>query len=137
MKTTSNRKRQITRNIRIERPIDPTGRGAVRITTQEGQQEPCSVVYACTVFGADFGLGVYLTKEEGEGTDESCQSYTVNLDGLTSTCECKGYLRHRHCKHVEGLLVLQGRGKLDVPPAIEEPALHGSMLWGYSTDLAA
>jgi hypothetical protein len=34
------------------------------------------------------------------GWNEGCQ------------CECKGYLRHRHCKHIESLLALHAAGKL-------------------------
>src|SRR3954447_1072190 len=46
------------------------------------------------------GKGVELTKHDGT-------RYTVRLDGKASTCECKGFCRWSHCKHVESLLALQ------------------------------
>jgi hypothetical protein len=39
-------------------------------------------------------------------------AYHVNLNGQQSSCECKGFLHHGHCKHVEGLTVLVQAGKL-------------------------
>src|SRR5437588_12601844 len=49
--------------------------------------------------------GIELTK--GDGT-----VYHVNLDGRSSTCDCKRFDSHGHCKHCEGLLALQQRGQL-------------------------
>jgi hypothetical protein len=43
--------------------------------------------------------------------------YHVRLDGAASTCDCRGFEAHRHCKHVESLLALQAEGKLPAAPA--------------------
>ena len=43
--------------------------------------------------------------------------YDVLLDGERSTCECQGFLRWGHCKHVESLLALIKCGKLSAPMA--------------------
>ena len=51
------------------------------------------------------GRGMILHKHDGT-------SYTVRLDGPDSTCDCKGFDSHGHCKHCESLLALQQRGKL-------------------------
>ena len=51
------------------------------------------------------GQGMLLTKHDGS-------KYHVRLDGEHSTCECKGYLRWSHCKHIESLLALEQAGKL-------------------------
>jgi SWIM zinc finger len=127
-----------SRHVRMVRPLDPEGRGAFSITTQEGMKEPETTLYACTVFPAFDGasIGVYLTKEEGEGTDADCQDYQVNLDSQQSTCSCRGFLRwgHRHpCRHIGALLSLQGKGKLDVPPAVEEQPVEAPAHNNYAT----
>ena len=62
--------------------------------------------YAVEAFPSHMGeRGIELTK--GDGT-----AYHVNLSGADSTCDCKGFTSHGHCKHVESLLALQQRGKL-------------------------
>ena len=62
--------------------------------------------YALEAFPSQMGeRGVALTKPDGT-------AYHVNLDGRASTCDCKGFDSHGHCKHCESLLALQQRGKL-------------------------
>jgi hypothetical protein len=56
------------------------------------------------------GLGLELRKPLPDGT-----TYHVHLDGEHSTCECDGFLRWNHCKHVEALLALQADGRLPRP----------------------
>jgi hypothetical protein len=36
----------------------------------------------------------------------------VLLEGENGTCECKGFLRHNHCKHLDSLRALRTAGKL-------------------------
>jgi hypothetical protein len=48
---------------------------------------------------ADSGRGLLLHKHDGT----SC---AVCLSGPDSTCDCKGFTSHGHCKHVESLLAL-------------------------------
>jgi hypothetical protein len=47
------------------------------------------------------GRGFALTKLDREEV-----VYHVLLAGPQSTCDCKGFLQHSHCKHMEGLLAL-------------------------------
>ena len=61
--------------------------------------------YALEPIPADFGRGLLLTKEDGS-------SYCVNLSGPDSTCDCRGFESHGHCKHIEGLTALAAAGKL-------------------------
>src|SRR5215468_5216630 len=62
--------------------------------------------YAVEAFPSHMGeRGIELTKRDGT-------VYHVNLSGTDSTCDCKGFESHGHCKHVESLLALQQRGKL-------------------------
>ena len=57
---------------------------------------------------ADFGVGLKLEKFSALGGEV----YDVNLDGPRSSCECKGFLRWGHCKHVSACKALQKAGKL-------------------------
>ena len=61
--------------------------------------------YTVEPLPADYGRGLLLTKPDG-------QSYHVNLAGADSTCDCKGFESHGHCKHTESLLALAAAGKL-------------------------
>ena len=61
--------------------------------------------YTVEPLPADYGRGLLLTKPDGT-------SYCVNLSGADSTCDCKGFEQHGHCKHTESLLALAAAGKL-------------------------
>ena len=61
--------------------------------------------YCLEPIPSDFGRGLLLHKHDGS-------SYCVNLSGPDSTCECKGFDAHGHCKHCESLLAQQAAGKL-------------------------
>jgi hypothetical protein len=62
--------------------------------------------YTVEAFPSQMGeRGIELTK--GDGT-----VYHVNLSGTDSTCDCKGFTSHGHCKHCESLLALHQRGQL-------------------------
>jgi hypothetical protein len=83
--------------------------GLVRITVG-GEQD----TYALAVIPCSWGPAYRLTH-----VDDTARSYRVvfQKDGV-STCECKGHLRHGHCKHVDGLAELRRVGQLrDVRPA--------------------
>jgi hypothetical protein len=56
----------------------------------------------CTFEGCE-AFEVQKLAQEG-----ACTAYHILLDGQSDkhSCECEGFLRHGHCKHVEGLLVL-------------------------------
>ena len=47
-----------------------------------------------------------------EKAGEPEAAYAVNLNGAASTCECRGFLRWGHCKHVAGLQALIRQGEL-------------------------
>jgi hypothetical protein len=85
--------------------IRPEGKapGVVRLTV--GAQ---GADYFLTTIPADFGRGFMLEKV---GID-AAGKYAVNIDGDGRTCECKGHLRHGHCKHSDGLAALIAAGKL-------------------------
>ncbi len=55
---------------------------------------------------ASEGRGYELTKADGT-------VYHVNVNGpLCSLCDCKGFARHSHCKHVDALTALEAAGRL-------------------------
>jgi hypothetical protein len=80
-----------------------------------------STVYSFKQLPADFGIGAELTKREPVLDDDrrlveirEGETYHVLVnpaDGRHS-CECLGFLRHGHCKHVECLAALVAKGKL-------------------------
>ncbi len=80
-----------------------TAPGIVRLTVgSEGAD------YFLTELPADFGRGFTLEKV---GIDAAGR-YAANIDGDSRTCECKGHLRHGHCKHADGIAALIAAGKL-------------------------
>ena len=82
------------------------GTVALVIRQQQGTQAPqTDVYYLESIVSQMSSRGLLLHKHDGT-------SYAVNLSGTDSTCDCKGFDSHGHCKHVESLLALQQRGKL-------------------------
>lgn len=59
--------------------------------------------YTLTAVPSDYGRGFCFEKETGE-------AYHVHVEEDGATCECLGFLRHGHCKHLDGLLALRNRG---------------------------
>jgi hypothetical protein len=69
-----------------------------------------TVAYRLTKLPSDFGHAYRLDKaDQGDGQPET---YDVLLDGERSSCECKGFLRWHHCKHVESLTTLRQLGRV-------------------------
>jgi hypothetical protein len=98
------------RRIRLALAPSADHAGVVRI--HQGKEEDS---YLLEPFAADFGRAFRLVKEDGE-------AYHVNLNGRQSSCECKGFLRWHHCKHVEGLQALVSHGLL-----LDSEAEHQAM----------
>jgi hypothetical protein len=100
------------RRIRLLQPIRD-GSGAIEITIGE-ERHP----YEVRLLDSDYGVAYRLIKQEliqqpeGFYELEITACYDVCLNGTQSTCECKGFLHHGHCKHVDGLTVLRQRNLL-------------------------
>jgi hypothetical protein len=92
------------RSIRLEVRPEGDGLGIVRITVRGASAD-----YFLTLIPADFGRGFQVEKI---GLHENEPPYHVNIDGAKRTCECKGFLRHGHCKHSDGLAALIAAGRL-------------------------
>lgn len=70
-----------------------------------------STRYYCQRIASDFGTAIRLEKFATEGGD----TYDVNVGGApgnSSSCECKGFLRHGHCKHLDAVRTLFARGDI-------------------------
>jgi hypothetical protein len=79
---------------------------ALTIRQQQGTQAVQVDVYYLEPIPSQLGgRGLILHKHD-------CTSYCVRLDGKDSECDCKGFTRFHHCKHVEALTALQAAGKL-------------------------
>jgi hypothetical protein len=86
---------------------------AVEIALTKGARAT-STYYHVTPLRNSFGVAAFqLTKFSCEPvTEERPERYAVLVDGDYSQCECMGFLRHSHCKHVESLLELVEGGLL-------------------------
>jgi hypothetical protein len=80
--------------------------------TQDGKTRG----YVLTALASEIGGAGYRLGKADNG-DGSMEEYDVLLDHDHGfhTCECKGFLRHQHCKHVESLVALTNAGKLPKP----------------------
>ena len=71
--------------------------------------------YWLRVVPSDFGEAYRLSKivPTGDGPAELGEVYHVLFeDQFNHTCECKGFLRHGHCKHIDSLKALRDAGRL-------------------------
>jgi hypothetical protein len=91
------------RLIRLVRPPDDRGVGVFAITNK-GQTQ----YYVCCEIRCDIGGRGFVVHRLG-----LADLYHVRIGSPSeSSCECLGFLRHGHCKHVQGLTALIGHGLL-------------------------
>ena len=109
--TKARSRRKPERKIRVIKPIQDGFMGAVQIIVGSEQHN-----YLILPLPSDFGAAFRLVKQELIPVDpgvwelKDTARYNVNLNGQQSTCECLGFCKHGHCKHVAGLTVLHQRG---------------------------
>jgi hypothetical protein len=92
------------RSIRLCIKPEGTAPGIVNIRVGDERAD-----YFLTAVPADFGRGFLVEKV---GIDRDTARYHVNIDDGKRSCECKGYLRHHHCKHSDGVAALIAAGRL-------------------------
>ena len=91
------------RSIMLVRPPGPDGVAVVRITLGKRHFFYAVKQIPCEIGGRGFAmhrLGVAPLYHVRVGRPEQL------------SCECKGYYRHGHCKHIRGLLALIDAGLL-------------------------
>jgi hypothetical protein len=109
-----------------ERTISALGRlrsGGVLVMIEErGPRSLHADHYLVTAIPADFGRAFLWEKFNGDDSEP----YAVNVgDGSNSaSCECRGYLHHGHCRHVDGSRQLMAEGSLPAGPELQ--AAHAS-----------
>jgi hypothetical protein len=87
------------------------GYGVLRILEAVGHKATTDNYFILPV-PSDWGLAYEVTKlVPGKGGEAR---YHVNLggEGEPASCECKGFLAHGHCRHIEGLTALRQAGRL-------------------------
>jgi hypothetical protein len=92
------------RTIRMPLPLGPEPHqwGVVEVTVNS-----TTTAFFLQRISSDWGTGLKLLKKD------FADAYHVNLDAEHGhTCECKGFQRWHHYKHVDGLLALRQAGKL-------------------------
>jgi hypothetical protein len=93
-----------SRSARVFVRPDGNQAGVVRLTVGKDHAD-----YLVRRLASDFGDAYRLDKV---GVFGDTSSYDVNLCDAGRTCECAGFLRHGHCKHVDGLAALIAAGQL-------------------------
>ena len=91
--------------------IDQTGKGHI-------------AEYAVVEFHADGGRGFRITKRGG-GTDAYAvflaDECTADAGMAYDTCDCHGFERFGHCKHVDAIRAITDRGLIALPIAPPAP----------------
>jgi len=83
--------------------------------------------YGLTVFAAYDGSAVGV--EVRNLIDQTVYHVCLATPPAATSCDCKGFTRWHHCKHVDALRVMQERGQLPLPAAEEEPAEVVGLDW--------
>lgn len=106
-------------------PRKSSKRSAINFTPSGGEYEPiagtltihtdrASADYLVTEFPTGWdGRGFRLDKVT-TGTDCEAEGYDLfcGRNGQDRSCECRGFLHHGHCKHMDAVLACIGNGWL-------------------------
>lgn len=104
-------RKQPERHLRISKPVN--GNYALAMTIGEGEKAK-RFCYFLEPIAADFGLGFRFEKFIQDQVEGEPSEYAVNIDLQHGhhSCECRGFQRWHHCKHVEALVSLIRCGKI-------------------------
>jgi hypothetical protein len=112
-------KAEVTRTIRMIIGLNEYGRcGLFRITEVTHLLKGPKVKvdeYFLDKIPSDFGEAFLVEKRDyrplQEGEEES-RYHVLIANEQDRSCECKGFLRHGHCRHITGLLALRARKEI-------------------------
>ena len=90
----------VKRTLKVVKPVDADGHGHIWIIQIRGSRVEHDS-YLLQTFPAFDGSAVGVRVEHL--LEETVYNCCVASDRTKSTCECLGFLHHRHCKHVDCL----------------------------------
>ncbi len=106
--STASRKRvKPVRTIRVVVP--PSGGGAAVVRIAVGRQ---AADYVVEPIPSEIGGRAFRLCKVGPGADGEVYHVLLAGDPRQDTCGCKGFARHSHCKHRDGLAALVAAGRL-------------------------
>lgn len=114
MTATQSKTETRTRTVTISGRIGDASRlMSIAIATARKTMAPRVEVhqYLVKVIGSDFGDGFRLVKLS-KGTDPEADHYDCHLSNEGHVCECRGNLKHGHCRHVDALVALRHADKI-------------------------
>jgi hypothetical protein len=89
---------------------------AGKLTVTQGRDTKDVATYRVVEFKNALGRAFRLVKVAG-GSDRETTNYDVLIDPHGhDSCECRGFLRHGHCKHVDAIRSMIAEGAFDVCP---------------------
>lgn len=74
--------------------------------------------YLLRQVNADYGVGYQLDKMGIGEHGAEAETYHVHFEHDGHSCDCKGHVRHGHCKHVDAIKALGAAGKLVKIPTL-------------------
>lgn len=92
--------------------------GRVTVTARRGRTE---VRYAVSGIPCSFGQWAFRFTKLDPGTDPAESCYDVLVSGPDSSCDCKGFLAHGHCKHLDWALSAVEAVQMAPAPASDCP----------------
>jgi hypothetical protein len=102
--------RKVTRTCNVG--AECNGTRALHLTIKTGNKTEHFGYYA-TKLASDFGTAYRLEKFGAEQVEGEPSVYDVCIDAHGfSSCECLGFQRWHHCKHLESLTALSRAGKI-------------------------
>jgi hypothetical protein len=90
-----------------------------------------TTAYRVTPLRSQLGDPAFRLTKANQGAGEP-EQYDVQVNGPRSTCECLGFLKHGHCKHVAGLQAIIASGRLPVAPNHLQGRALPDNFWGAS-----
>src|SRR5262245_17724673 len=106
MKTTTKTRKPQARSVRL---MQVGGAQVLAIT--KGKDV---TFYGLVELDHGFGQAAFRLSKANRGNGPG-EEYDVLIDGARSSCECLGFLSHRHCKHLESIDALVKAGSLQLP----------------------